>query len=36
MKKKVGYEFVEGDIHWENKIIIPMVSIAIVGEFKDC
>jgi hypothetical protein len=33
MKRKVNYEFVKGDIHWESKVTVPMVIIAILGKF---
>ncbi|CAI2359107.1 unnamed protein product [Moneuplotes crassus] len=31
LKKKVNYEFVEGDIQWENKAIFAMSAVAIIG-----
>lgn len=31
LKRKVGYVFVEGDIHWESRVIISMISTAILG-----
>jgi len=33
LKKRVEYEFVEGDIQWENKAIFSMAFIAIIGKF---
>ena len=34
MKKKVNYQFVEGDMHWENNTIISMTIIALIGKFS--